>query len=84
MVYTARIEVQDSFCDGCSKGIKKELQRINEVKNIHLYPKDALITFNFMKANHLSMVLNLLSEIGYPEKGERNPQKITSSRPCNC
>lgn len=84
MVYTARIEVQDSFCDVCSIGIKKELQEINDVKNIHLYPKESLITFNFLRVNNLSTVLNVLTEIGYPEKGERLHEREFIKRICDC
>jgi len=84
MVYTARIEVQDSFCDVCSIGIKKELQEINDVKNIHLYPKESLITFNFMKVNNLSTVLNVLTEIGYPEIGERLQKRESTKIVCDC
>jgi len=71
MTYTARIEVQKSFCNGCLVSIKKELQEVEQIMNISLYPKHSLITFSFMKADKLSEVLNVLSKIGYPEKGER-------------
>ena len=71
MASTARIEVQGRFCKGCSTSIKKKLQLVNDINNIRLYPKESLITFNFFKANKLSIALNVLSEMGYPEKGER-------------
>ena len=80
----ARIEVQKSFCDGCSLCIKKELQKVNDIKNIRLYPKDSIITFNFVKANKLSTVLNVLSEIGYSEKGERVNKHQLSKLFCSC
>jgi len=67
---TARIEVQQRFCDGCSVCIKNELQEIDDINNVRLYPKESLITFNFTKAYKLSTVLNRLSEIGYYEVGE--------------
>ncbi len=71
MTSTARIEVQGRFCKGCTKRIKKKLQLVNDINNIRFYPKESLITFNFLKANKLSIALNVLSEMGYPEKGER-------------
>lgn len=78
----AKIEVQQSFCKNCSKCIKKELQIVKDLKNIRLYPKDSMITFNFMEANKLSEALNILSNLGYPEMGERT---MTNQRSlCSC
>jgi len=84
MTATARIEVQQQFCNNCSVCIKKELQGIEEVENIRLYPKDSLITFNFAKANKLSMALNILSKMGYPEKGERIQENQFLKSICKC
>lgn len=83
MIATAKIEVQQSFCNNCSVCIKKELQIIEDVKNIRLYPKESLITFNFIKADKLSAVLNTLSKLGYPEKGERVNNVFQKSL-CGC
>ncbi|WP_299120074.1 hypothetical protein [uncultured Winogradskyella sp.] len=79
----ARIEVQQRFCNNCSAYIKNELQEIDEVNNVRLYPKESLITFNFTNAYKLSTALNILSEIGYYERGER----VTSNKfrlACSC
>lgn len=83
MIATARIEVQQHFCKNCSVFIKKELQMIEDVKNIRLYPKDSLITFSFLKADKLSAALNTLSRLGYPEKGERIDEALSKSL-CRC
>lgn len=80
----ARVEVQQGFCDNCSVCIKKELQEIDEVNNVRLYPKESLITFNFMRANKLSAVLNMLSDIGYPEKGEKIFEEHFTKSVCSC
>ncbi len=79
----ARIKVQQRFCDLCSANIKKELQDIDDVNNVRLYPKQSLIIFNFTKAYKLFTALNILSEIGYYEIGERiNRPKMPEV--CNC
>ncbi|RZN84619.1 MAG: hypothetical protein EVB11_00790 [Winogradskyella sp.] len=83
MTSTAKIEVQQSFCNSCSVCIKKELQVIENVKNVRLYPKESLIIFNFIKADKLSAVLNVLSRLGYPEKGERIEKEFSKSL-CRC
>lgn len=80
----ARIEVQRRFCNHCSSTIKNELKKISEVNNIRVYPKESLVTFNFTRALKLATALNILSEIGYPEKGERNKKKQFSTVPCGC
>ncbi len=80
----ARIEVQQSFCYDCSVRIKKELQEIEAITDVQLYPLESLVTFNFKRANTLSNALNVLSEIGYPEKGERLFKKQFSNSVCNC
>ncbi|MGB3606917.1 MAG: hypothetical protein WA775_00880 [Psychroserpens sp.] len=67
----ARIQVQQGFCHFCSKIIEKELRGIDAINNVRLYPKEALITFNFKKADRLSTALNMLSDLGFPEKGDR-------------
>ncbi|GMN09033.1 hypothetical protein MTsPCn9_05110 [Croceitalea sp. MTPC9] len=67
----ARIQVQNRFCTRCKNLIEAKLSEINHVSNIRLYAKESLVVFNFFRANELSDVLNVLSEIGYPEIGER-------------
>lgn len=84
MTHTARIEVQNPFCQGCLVCIKNKLQSIEEVNNISLYPKNSLVIFNYMRATKLSEVLNVLSEIGYPEKGERESKLQFSKSICSC
>lgn len=84
MTSTARIEIQQRFCDNCSVCIKKELQEISDINNVRLYPKESLITFNFIKANKLSAALNTLSEIGYYEKGDRVDEHQLLKLACAC
>lgn len=84
MLHTARIEVQNPFCHDCSVIIKNKLQEIEEINNIRLYPKDSLITFNFIKINKLSTALNILSDIGFHEKGDRIYKEQFSESVCDC
>lgn len=67
----AKIEVQSSFCAKCAARIKMELLKIENITNVYLYPFDSLVVFNFIKANELSIALNTLTALGYPQKGER-------------
>lgn len=80
----ARIHVQNNFCESCKSSIQGKLTKIRDVSNVRLYPKESLVVFNFFKANELSDVLNALTEMGYPEKGERINQDIIESKMCLC
>ena len=66
----AHIELQKSFCQNCSHKIRHELQKIEDIANIVLYPDSAIVVFSFFRANELSKALNVLTELGYPEIGE--------------
>ena len=81
----ARVEVQRHFCDNCANAIRHELEHLEGIKNIRLYPRDLLITFNFLKAEHLSSLLNMLSVIGYPERGEHACDMMKQTKTmCSC
>ena len=81
---TARIDVQQRFCDNCSVCIKKKLLNIRGVCNVVLYSKESLIIFNFIEAHTLSIALNVLSNMGYPEKGEWFKTERFDKTFCNC
>ncbi len=63
--------MQQSFCDRCSDRIKEVLLDIKDITNVHLYPMDSLIVFNFVRANEISKALNALGDLGYQEEGEK-------------
>lgn len=66
----ARIPVQQSFCSCCAHKIREALSAIEDISNVCLYPNDALVVFNFVRANEISKALNVLTDLGYPEEGE--------------
>lgn len=80
----ARIEVQQSFCNNCSVCIKNKLKGVEDIANVRLYPRESLVTFNFIRPNRLADVLNILSDLGYPEKGERVFETTVSKSLCRC
>ncbi|WP_035086204.1 hypothetical protein [Aquimarina latercula] len=84
MISIARIEVQEHFCEDCASLIRNKLSEVDQIKNVRLYPKEALITFCFRRANELSTVLNVLSNIGYHEKEEKIITKQCELNLCNC
>jgi hypothetical protein len=80
----ARILVQNTFCIGCIDLIKTKMMEVQHVSNVTLYPSDSLVVFNFAKANQISEVLNTLTSLGYPPKGDRVYKNKTKSRLCAC
>lgn len=80
----ARIELQGHFCENCQCKIETQLKNINGVNNIKLYSRDSLLTFNYKEINNISSVLNILTEIGYPEKGEHFLNNNFYNTVCNC
>ncbi len=81
----ARIQVQNNFCESCKSVIQKKLTKIRDVSNVQLYPQESLVVFNFLRANELSDVLNALTEMGYPETGERiNRDMLLKTKVCLC
>lgn len=80
----ARIPVQKSFCNKCAHKIKTKLLEIKNVSNVFTYEEEALIVFNFMRANQLSDVLNVLTDLGLQEKGEKQNQLQLPSFICEC
>lgn len=84
MKSTARIEVQKSFCRHCSQVIKDKLTLIDGITALRLFPEYSLITFNFARLNTLSTALNTLTELGYPEIGDRKKSAKFHFLACSC
>lgn len=80
----AKIEVQQTFCAKCSFCLKQKLEAIKLISGIRLYPKDALITFNFNASSQISSVLNLLADHGYYEKEEHIGTRKTCATKLLC
>lgn len=66
----ARIPVQNSFCKKTCDRIRVEIEKVLNSNSVFFYPSDALVVFNFKKANELSEVLNVLTALGYPPAGD--------------
>ena len=54
------------------------------IKNVYLYPNDSLVVFNFNTASQLSQVLNTLTDLGYPEKGDSLTSNKYNTPYCTC
>ena len=84
IINSARLETATSFCAICEDHIKQELAKVKGVNHVRCYPLDALICFTFKNAIDISNVLNVLSELGIPEKGEAIKMPKQSYLQCAC
>lgn len=80
----ARILVQNTFCINCIDHIKTKMMEVQHVSNVNLYPSDSLVVFNFARANQISEVLNTLTSLGHPPKGDYVNTKKSKLRHCRC
>jgi len=67
----ARIFVQNKFCTNCVDTVKTKMMEVQNISNVIVYPQDALVVFNFKRANQISEVLNTLTALGYPPQGDK-------------
>lgn len=80
----ARIFVQNKFCNHCVDKVKTKMMEVQNISNVIVYPQDALVVFNFKRANQVSEVLNTLTALGYPPQGDRLEKNGCQTPLCNC
>ncbi len=80
----ARIFVQNPFCKGCISQLKNELLQVENIQHVRFFLKDALVVFNFNKANQVSEVMNILLAAGYPPKGDMISNDFKTKATCSC
>jgi copper chaperone CopZ len=61
------IEVENIKCSGCMNSIKTALQKVENVTEVSIDKETETITLNSDKDR--SVFLDILSNLGYPEKG---------------
>lgn len=80
----ARIFVQNKFCIQCVDKVKTKMLEVQNISNVIVYPQDALVVFNFKKANQVSEVLNTLTSLGYPPLGDMIENDDCQTPLCAC
>lgn len=80
----ARIFVQNKFCIQCVDTIESRMMEVQHISNVIVYPQDALVVFNFRKANQVSEVLNTLTSLGYPPLGDVIDTPTCQTPLCEC
>ncbi len=80
----ARIFVQNKFCTHCVDKVKTKMMEVQNISNVIVYPQDALVVFNFKRANQVSEVLNTLTSLGYPPLGDAMEKNNYQTPLCEC
>lgn len=76
--------VQNLKCGGCATTITNKVSEIEGVSNVHVDVDTAALTFEINKEEDMKLVIDRLSEIGYPIEGDENSlmQKAKSFVSC--
>jgi len=80
----ARIFVQNKFCTHCVDQVKTKMMEVQNISNVIVYPQDALVVFNFKRANQVSEALNTLIALGYPPLGDTLEKNNCQTPVCEC
>ncbi|HOU97438.1 MAG TPA: heavy-metal-associated domain-containing protein [Bacteroidales bacterium] len=74
------IEIENLKCKGCANTIKKSISKMNGVKNVEVVfePESVAIEYDEKEVNRDDFV-QLLSKLGYPEKGNNTLIKNVKS-----
>lgn len=82
--HLARIFVQNEFCIQCVHKAQTKMMGVQNISNVKVYPKDALVVFNFKKANAVSEIRNTLTSLGYPPLGDSMGNTSYKTLLCEC
>lgn len=74
---TQEISVENIKCGGCMNTIKTALMKIRGVGEVSIDKETEIITVN--GSTDKSILVNTLSRLGYPEKGQNNLLKKAKS-----
>ena len=63
-------------CNGCVKNITEGLEKIADVSNISVDIPSGKVEFDYVGSEKRKFFAQLLSDLGYPEKGTKNKFSI--------
>jgi copper chaperone CopZ len=66
------IQIQNLKCVGCANTITKKLSSLADVSQIIVNNETSTVTFDYENENTIAKVNSVLSDIGYPEVGDKN------------
>jgi copper chaperone CopZ len=69
----ASLEIQNLKCHGCANTITAKLADLNGVSVVKVDNDTDSVDFEYQSKEGLDQAITLLSKLGYPVSGERNP-----------
>ena len=68
---TEKIIIANLKCSGCATTIKKELEKIEGVHNVLVYPEKDSVDLSYENLER-DVIIQKLHSLGYPEATEKN------------
>jgi len=81
---TEKIIVENIKCHGCANTIRKEIAKLDGVKEVEVDVENAFVTVDFDETiQNKENVVKRLTTLGYPEQGENSlKSKVVSYVSC--
>jgi len=81
---TEKIVVENIKCHGCANTIRKEIAKLDGVKEVEVDVENACVTVDFDETlQNKENVVKRLTTLGYPEQGENSlKSKVVSYVSC--
>jgi len=81
---TEKIVVENIKCHGCANTIRKEIAKLDGVKEVEVDVENACVTVDFDETlQNRENVVKRLATLGYPEQGENSlKSKVVSYVSC--
>jgi len=67
-----KVIVQNLKCGGCAHTIAKQINAMDNVKNVIVEPENSSVSFTYHNEAELLLVKDKLKQLGYPVAGEAN------------
>ncbi|MBX2828303.1 MAG: heavy-metal-associated domain-containing protein [Flavobacteriaceae bacterium] len=65
--------IQNLKCDGCAQSIRKALEKKEGISDVSIHIEEASVTFNYLSKDRIDEAKEILSKLGYPIQGVKNP-----------
>jgi len=70
---TAEINVDNLKCHGCANTIKREMKKLEEVKDVEVHFDEPNVIIHYQSPVDMhNIFVKRLARYGYPEKGNKN------------
>ncbi|MEZ4810344.1 MAG: heavy metal-associated domain-containing protein [Allomuricauda sp.] len=79
-----KIAVQNLKCGGCANTIKRNLDKMEGISDVHVEIESAEVTFNFESDTRIDAVKQSLKTMGYPAMDDENTLSAKAKSYVSC